>query len=271
MILNPYGIDLGPFTVRYFGIVVVSTAVLGTVISRFVYQQMTGDDARGWVWDVFFWALIPGVLGARLYYILTPPLSSISVGVDTAYYFSNPMEILCIWQGGLSLTGAVFGTIAGLSIYAALAEKSIPVLLDAAAVGGVLSQAVGRTANIFSQENYGVPADGIIKIFISPENRLPGFEQISYYHPLYLYESIWDLIILAGLVWLWKCRTEKLLSGDLVLIYLAAHSAGRFIFGFWRLDYSAALSGNINQIIMVGIFITSMAMIFLRRNFRSRL
>ncbi len=268
MTFYPYGIDLGPLTVPFFGIVVIFAAVCGTLISRHVYQQMSGDDTRGWIWDAFLWALIPGVIGSRLYFVLTPSLSSINVGVDTAYYFSNPLEILSVWQGGLSLTGAVFGTMMGLALYAAKENKNALLLLDSAAVGGTFSQAVGRSANYFSQENYGLPAQGFLKVYISPENRLPGFGEISWYHPLFFYESIWDLLCLAGLVWLWKRKADKLLPGDLVLIYLAAYSAGRFIFEFWRLDYSPALGGNINQVIMIGIFFASAAMLFLRRKFR---
>ncbi|MBN1264116.1 MAG: prolipoprotein diacylglyceryl transferase [Anaerolineales bacterium] len=270
MNFTPYGIELGPLTFRYYGLIIMTGAMLAALLVRWLYAQMTGGDAKEWIWDALLWAMVPGVIGARLYHVLTPPKSSLAVGVDTAYYFSHPLEMLSIWQGGLGMPGALIGGMIGLYLYARKSKRPFLRLLDAAAPGAALAQAIGRWGNFINQELYGPPTTLPWKIYIRPENRMAGFEQYEYFHPLFLYECIWNLLNTAFLLLVWKRWRSDLNQGDLALIYMVNYGAGRFLLEFLRLDFVPLMGINFNQMLMLGLIIISGVLLFTRHK-RNRL
>jgi phosphatidylglycerol:prolipoprotein diacylglycerol transferase len=110
-----------------------------------------------------------------------------------------------------------------------------------------LAQAIGRWGNFFNQELYGAPTNLPWKIYIDPVHRLPGFENVAYYHPLFLYESLWNLANMAILLRLSRRFSDRLKTGDIFLGYLVIYPAGRFLLDFLRLDASRLAGINANQ------------------------
>ena len=130
---------------------------------------------------------ILGVVGARLYHVLTP---SPSTGITPAWYFAHPLEILAIWNGGLGIYGALVGGALGLWLYTRRHRLDFWAWLDIAAPAIPLGQAIGRWGNFVNQELYGAPTTLPWAIYIPPEKRLPGYAAFAYYHPTFLYESL---------------------------------------------------------------------------------
>ncbi|MEZ4515473.1 MAG: prolipoprotein diacylglyceryl transferase [Chloroflexota bacterium] len=147
------------------------------------------------VWNALILILILGVIGARLYHVLTPSPSMQAVGIYTALdYFRNPNQLLNIRNGGLGIFGAILGGLLGLLIYARRNHLSMLGWSDLAVVGLALGHAIGRWGNFFNQELYGRPTSVPWAITIDPVYRLPGYGSFSTFHPAFLYESIWNLL-----------------------------------------------------------------------------
>ena len=182
------------------------------------------------------------------------------MGVGPDYYFSNPLQILNTRKGGLGIPGAVIGGILALWIYTKRKGLKMTTWADIIVPGLALAQAIGRWGNFFNQELYGPPTNLPWGIYIDEAHRLAGYEAFSKFHPMFLYESLWNLFNFFLLMLIGRKYEEKLVSGDLLYIYLIVYPVGRFLLEFIRLDASYVGSININQIIMacVAVFGTWM-------------
>jgi phosphatidylglycerol:prolipoprotein diacylglycerol transferase len=127
-----------------------------------------------------------------------------------------------------------------------------------------LGQAIGRWGNFFNQELYGAPTNLPWKIFIDPDHRLAGYADVEYYHPLFLYEAIWNLGNVFLLLWISRRYADRLKNGDIFLLYLVIYPIGRFLLDFLRLDASIVAGININQTIMAVVAVCASAALFLR-------
>lgn len=171
----------------------------------------------------------------------------IAHGITTKYYLTHPLLMIDIRNGGLGIPGAVIGGILAMWIYTRRKKLSLVTWLDITAPGLALAQAIGRWGNFFNQELYGAPTNLPWKIYIDPAHRLPGFENVSYYHPLFLYECLWNLANMAVLLWLGRRFADRLKPGDVFLGYLVIYPIGRFLLDFLRLDASRVAGINANQ------------------------
>jgi phosphatidylglycerol---prolipoprotein diacylglyceryl transferase len=246
---DAYGIHLGPLYFRYYGMIIMAGAVAGTFVTRHILAKRQKDPEL--VWDGLIWALVFGIIGARLWHVFTPSQSLIDAGIDTRYYLTHPLDILLTWNGGLGMPGAILGGAVGLYIFARRRKLAFLDLLDAASPAIAIGQAVGRWGNFVNQELYGPPTDLPWAIPIRPENRIAGFEAYERFHPLFLYESLWNALNAVLLYFLWKRYGDRLKTGDLFLVYLIAYPLGRFLLEFLRLDYVAVAGINLNQTIML--------------------
>ncbi len=203
----PVGFQLGPLFIRFYGIILM----LGAVAAAFVAERevrrrgMNGEL----VWDALIWLLIGGIIGARLWHVFTPPPSMVERGITVQFYLTHPLDILTTWNGGLGLPGAVIGGLLALYLFCRRRKLDFLVWVDIAAPALALGQAIGRWGNYVNQELYGAPTNLPWKIFISPQNRLPGFEQVAYYHPLFLYELLWNFANFLLLMWLSRKHSDK--------------------------------------------------------------
>ncbi len=233
------------FHVYFYGILITLGVVAATLLARSEAKRR-GQDPEV-IWDMLIWVVIAGVVGARIWHVLTPPPSMVAQGITTQYYLTHPLDMIDIRKGGLGIPGAVGGGILAMWIYTRRKKLSLITWLDITVPGLALAQAIGRWGNFFNQELYGAPTSLPWKIYIDPAHRLPGFENVAYYHPLFLYESLWNLANMAVLLWLSRHFADRLKTGDVFLGYMVIYPVGRFLLDFLRLDASRVVGINANQ------------------------
>jgi phosphatidylglycerol---prolipoprotein diacylglyceryl transferase len=234
-----------PFHIYFYGIMIM----LGVVAATFLVSaeaKRRGQNPEI-LWDMLTWVVIAGIVGARIWHILTPPPSMIAQGITTQYYLTHPLLMLDIRNGGMGIPGAVFGGALAMWIYTRRKKVSFATWLDLAAPGLALAQAIGRWGNFFNQELYGAPTNLPWKLYIDPLHRLSGFETVAYYHPLFLYEFLWNLANMTILLWVSRRFSNRLKTGDVFLGYMVIYPVGRFLLDFLRLDASQLAGINANQ------------------------
>jgi phosphatidylglycerol:prolipoprotein diacylglycerol transferase len=216
-------IQIGPITLRWYGLLIASGALLGlTLATREAVRRGLDPDALTTATLV---AMLTGFIGARTYY----------VAFNWELYAGRPWDIPAIWKGGLAIHGGMLAGLLGAWLY--MRARRLPLLpyLDVAAPSVVLAQAIGRWGNFFNSEAYGRPTDLPWKLYIPPERRVPGFERFEFFHPTFLYESLWDVAVFLVLVFVLRRRLERY-PGALFLCYLGLYSVGRFFVEGLRLD-----------------------------------
>ncbi len=255
MSIDQLGIHIGPLYVRFYGILLMSGVVAAAYLAeREAKRRKMKVD---FLWDSLFWIVIGGVIGARIWHILTPSPSLVAVGVTTSYYLSNPLEAIAVWRGGLGIPGAVIGGLLALNWAARRHRQSFLAWIDVIAPGLALGQAIGRWGNFVNQELFGAPSDLPWAITIAPEYRLPEFADQATYHPIFLYESLWSLATVFFLLWLARTYAKRLKPGDVFLTYLITYPIIRILLDFLRLDASEVAGINANQSAMVVVLLTA--------------
>jgi len=245
------GFQIGPLTIHYYGLILMSGVVAAAVLSYFETKRRGLDTEI--VLDSLTWIVIGGVIGARIWHILTPPASMVEQGITTLYYLTHPLDAIAIWRGGLGIPGAIAGGALAFYLYARKRGLNFGTWADIFAPGLALGQAIGRWGNFVNQEVYGSPTDLPWAITIDPEYRLPEFMDVATYHPLFLYESLFNLANMFFLLWISRKYSEKLKPGDVFLTYLITYPVFRFFMEFLRLDQSLVGGINANQTLMLVI------------------
>lgn len=234
---GPILVHVGPFSIHWYGLIMTTAIFVGTyVASRYVARH--GQNANS-VWEMLFWVLIPAIIGARLYFVF---IQSSRGPSGLQHYLTHPVEILEVWQGGIHIYGAfIFG---GIALLLFLRIKKLPILifLDAVALGLLIGQTIGRLGNFFNQELYGPPTTLPWGLRIDPHFRIPPYNNLLLYpesvrfHPLFLYEMVWNAIGFTLLFWISRRFEKRLKDGDLFLLYLIWYPLGRFFIEFFRTD-----------------------------------
>lgn len=237
-------------------------------LDGFEASWLTNAPWRQWnpdiVWSGVMWALVLGVIGARVYHILTPSPSMAAVGITSfSDYLAQPWQMINIRNGGLGIYGAVVGGVLGITFYMWRNRYPWLVWLDLAAVGTPLGQFVGRWANFFNQELYGGPTD--LPWGITIDRPLAEFAQFDRFHPAFLYESVWSLITFLVLYYLATRYWRQLRVGELAALYLIFYGFGRILVDLTRLD--SATTGGLTTATVVSLIsiILSIGFIILRR------
>lgn len=263
-------------SVRYYGIIIMLGIVAGGLLSAWELKRLGRDPQM--VGDLIGWLVVGGVVGARLWHVFTPspsalvpdPLSGKMINPYFAGGRVHLLDILTIWEGGLGIPGAVIGGLIALFFFCRKYHQSFAFWVDIGAPALALGQAIGRWGNFFNQELYGAPTDLPWRLYISPDRRLAGFLNVEYYHPLFLYESLWNLANMFLLLWLRRRFAERLKPGDVFLVYLITYPTGRFLLDFLRLDASQVGGININQTIMGVVVICAAAALLWRHRRNGR-
>ena len=247
--------QLGPIVIRWYGILMALSIVVGLWLAhrQARKQGLPADDLI----SAAQWAILAGLVGARLYEVV----------FNWDYYGQYPSKIIAVWEGGLAIHG---GLIVGPLVGVWLAQRwRIPVLpaLDVAAPSIAIGQAIGRWGNFFNEEAFGRPTDLPWKLYISPPHRPPGFTQFEYFHPTFLYESLWDFAVFLALV-LWFRPALRHRPGALFFVYVALYSAGRFAIEALRLDsfwLGAVRIPQVASLVGIAIAVVALALISRRR------
>jgi phosphatidylglycerol:prolipoprotein diacylglycerol transferase len=253
----------------YYYAIMIILGIIGAAVLSQVEAKRRGVNTD-LVWDMLLWLVIAGVIGARLWHIFTPTPSAmvpdpVTGELANPYFVGGTIhwqQILNLRNGGLGIPGAIIGGAIALYIYSRV--KKIPFLTwtDIAAPGVALAQAIGRWGNYFNQEVYGLPTSLPWKIYIDPAHRTEGYETYNYFHPLFMYESLWNLFNMAVLLWLARRFEKWLKPGDILYSYMFIYSIGRFGLEFLRLDAAQVGGINFNQtfiaivgVIAIGLFL----------------
>jgi prolipoprotein diacylglyceryl transferase len=217
---------LGPFPVRAYALCILAGIVAAVWMGERRWVARGGKP--GQIGDIAIWAVPFGIVGGRVYHVLT----------DSQNYFGdggNPVAALYIWQGGLGIWGAVALGALGAYIGARRAGIVFPPLADALAPGIILAQAIGRWGNWFNQELFGKPTDVPWALEIPDATKRPaGYEQFTTFHPTFLYECLWNLGVLALL--LWADRRFRMGHGRVFALYVAGYCCGRVWIEALRID-----------------------------------
>jgi len=255
---SPVLFEAGPFALRYYGLCIALGIVAATWLTGRELDRKGYDSALAL--DALFFVVPLGFIGARVYHIAT----------DYGLYARDPIPgVFEVWNGGLGIYGAVAGGFLGLILFGWYRGVSPLVLADAAAPGVILAQAIGRWGNYFNQELFGRPSDLPWAIRIAPENRPTQFADAETFHPTFLYESIWDLLICLGLLWIARRFANRLRDGDLVMLYVSLYSVGRFFVETLRVDPAFLIGGSTRGNLFVSSLLAlGFAMILLLRHSR---
>ncbi|TDA63849.1 MAG: prolipoprotein diacylglyceryl transferase [Chloroflexi bacterium] len=258
----PSSFKIGPLTIQLYGVLIMLGALAAAWLStKEAKRRGINSDV---VWDMFPWLIIGGIIGARLWHILTPSASLVAQGITTWYYLTHPLDAIAIWKGGLGIPGAVIGGAVALWLYARKRKMNFGAWTDIIAPGLALAQAIGRLGNYVNQELYGAPTDLPWALTIDEAHRLPEYIDQATYHPLFAYEAIYNLINMAVLLWIGRKFGDRLKTGDIFLAYLVIYPVGRFFLEFLRLDPSPVAGININQTIMAVIAVAATAVLIFR-------
>ncbi|MEB3338362.1 MAG: prolipoprotein diacylglyceryl transferase [Leptolyngbyaceae bacterium] len=240
---GPTLINWGPLTLRWYGLLIASAVLIGISLSQYLAKRRQVDpDLLG---DLAIWLVVAAIPSARLYYVL----------FQWSEYAKHPADIVAIWKGGIAIHGAILGgTIASL-IFARIRQVSFWQLADLVAPSLILGQAIGRWGNFFNSEAFGRPTDLPWKLFIPLERRPSGYEGFAYFHPTFLYESLWNLMVFGLLLTLFFRGLQgkpRIKVGTLFLVYMIAYSLGRVWIEGLRLD-SLMLGGFLRTAQLVSL------------------
>jgi prolipoprotein diacylglyceryl transferase len=334
--------------VRYYGLIIVAAMLVAAWVAARLAKRDRRDPDH--IWGALTWAIIPAIIGARLWFILFPPESLVAQGQTTAWFFENFLNAengaIAIWSGGLHLFGALLGGALGASLYfsrwhnaisgaltrfwwvlvglagiialvggltsqpeqttwaivvgivllvlvalwlipptRAILERifgdegsapfpdegiSIAPWLDIAGICLPLGQAIGRFANYVNQELYGIPTTLPWGITIDSANRvgeyrsLVNFPTTTLFHPLFMYEALWNVLAFAVLLNLYLRNRSSFRPGDFFLLYIMQYAFIRFLLEFLRVEISLVAGFNFTQLICVIAFIIALALFALR-------
>jgi prolipoprotein diacylglyceryl transferase len=238
------GFSIGPLQIHFYALCLIAGIIAAWIIGlrRWRARGGTQEDFE----TIVLWAIPIGIVGARFYHVMTHLGDYFAPGI-------NPWSVLFIWEGGIAIYGAIgFGAL-GAAVACRRRGVKFGAFGDALAPGLAVAQALGRWGNWFNQELYGGPTDLPWGLEIDLAHRAPGFEQYATFHPTFLYEMLWNLLVAAVLVLV--DRRFRLGRGKLLALYVALYTFGRFFTEGIRLDYSYDVFGPIrfNQA-MAGLF-----------------
>lgn len=255
--MDRIALDLGFIQIYWYSIfILVGVLFASTIIFRECKRQKINED---FVTNLIFYGMIFGLIGARLYYCL----------FNLDYYSKYPLEILEVWNGGLAIHGGIIAGLIFVFFYTKKYKAKFLKITDIIAPGLILGQAVGRWGNFFNMEAYGRETTRValeklgIPNFVIDGMNING----TYYQPMFLYESIWNVFGFIALLMLRKFKYLK--TGQLTGFYLMWYSFGRFFVEIFRSD--SLMLGNLKmaQLMSVGLFVIGLFMfIFCKRGSR---
>jgi len=216
-------LQIGPLAIRWYGLLIATAVLLGTSLAHREAIRRREDPDQ--LLNVIVLGVMAALVGARLYYVL----------FNWGYYGPRPSKILAVWEGGLAIHGGILGGALATAIYTLRKKLPMLIYMDIMAPFLVLGQAIGRWGNFFNQEAFGIPTDLPWKLYIEPFHRPSHLATYEFFHPTFLYESLWDLAVFAILYFLLRRPLERT-PGALVLCYLGMYSFGRFFVEAFRTD-----------------------------------
>lgn len=255
--LDPIALQLGPLSIHWYGIILGTAALVGLLMALREAKRVGMDPET--IMDVVMYAVPAAIIGARMYYV---------VFRWDEYYSSHPGEIIAIWQGGIAIHGALIASVLTAYIYSRVKKVSFWRIADIVAPSLLIGQAIGRWGNFMNQEAHGGP----VSLEFLQSLHLPQFiidqmyildpltNTYSYYHPTFLYESLWNLLGVLLLITI--RRVVALRRGDLFLSYVIWYSIGRFFVEGLRTD-SLMLTDTLRIAQVISLVLIALALVMM--------
>lgn len=278
--INPILLRLGPFQVRWYGLLIMIGVALGAYWASRLARKRGQDPDHAW--GALIIAVLLGILGARLYHVFSTPAgcpADAQFACGWPYYQHHFLDAFAVWRTGgfqgLGIYGAIVGGMLGVMIYAVWNRLPPLIWLDLGAPGLAFGQFVGRWGNFVNQELFGPPTGsrwwGIRINPDLPHQELPaGTDYNTLFHPTFLYESLWCLVVFLVLYNVLSRRADKLRGGDVILGYIFLYPLGRFFIEFFRPDAWRMGGLATAQWIAVGCMVGSSIIFALRHIFWKR-
>lgn len=244
----PRTLTLGPVTIHYYGLIIACGLLLAVFYACRRCKQfgIKEDDLT----DGVLWVTPFAIICARAYYCI----------FSWQEYAANPISVLYIWNGGLAIYGGVLGAIIGVAVFAKVKKIKITALLDLVALGFLIGQCVGRWGNFFNREAFGAATDSFFRMGLF--NTVT--QEFEYYHPTFLYESVWNL---AGFVLLHFLSKKRKYDGQIALGYAAWYGLGRAFIEGLRMDSLYLGSFRVSQL-LAGISCFAAVAVLLWQSFK---
>ena len=213
----PQMLSIGPLSIHFYGAIIAAGLMLAVVyaLRRSASFGLTEDD----ILDGVLWVTPFAILCARLYYCV----------FEWDMYAADPISVLYIWKGGLAIYGGVLGAALGVIVFCRIKKVKLGTFLDLVALGFLIGQSIGRWGNFFNREAFGAPTDSFLRMGLY--NKFTG--QYEFYHPTFLYESLWNA---AGFVLLHFLSKKRRYDGQIALGYVAWYGLGRALIEGLRMD-----------------------------------
>jgi prolipoprotein diacylglyceryl transferase len=245
-------LSIGPLTVHLYALCILAGIFFAIWYTTRRWVERGGDaDVVGYV---AFWAVPFGIIGGRIYHLITSPQAYFGEG-------GEPLAAFRIWEGGLGIWGAVaFGAL-GAYIGCRRKAVSFSTFMDAAAPGVLVAQAIGRLGNYFNQELFGGPTSLPWALTVDPQYRPSGYEEFETFHPTFLYEMIWALLGAWLIVYLDK-RLD-LRGGRVFWLYVMVYTSGRLWIEMVRIDDANHILGmRVNTLVSAVVLVASTVIFF---------
>lgn len=267
-IILPQSFSFGPLTLRYYGLFMAFGVAAGFYLAvkradRFV---LTSKEAE----DILFWVIVGGFIGARFYHVLSAWM----------FYYQHPFDILKVWNGGLSIYGAVLGGVVSLIILNKVTGSKLSVmnLLNWLTPSLVIGQIVGRFGNFFNYELFGYPSNLPWKMFVPEQFRPELYLQSEYFHPLFLYEQIGLIGVFLALQYIQKQAHSSAFGGrmsfwglyqqSLFLWYVLLYNILRIPLEFLRIE--SVFIGSVRQNALVSFILVIISAVYIFKHAGSK-
>lgn len=241
--MNPIALQIGPFSIKWYSLMILLGVIVG--ISLLLKEGKKYNYPKDFLFNLCFWAIIFGFIGARIYYVL----------FNFDIYKNDPISIFKIWEGGLAIHGGLIAGFITMYLYCKKYNVRLLKITDMAVPGILLAQSIGRWGNFFNMEAHGgAVLRSTLESFHIPEFIINGMNINGvYYHPTFFYESLWCLLGFIILVLLKHYKYLKV--GSLTFSYLCFYSVGRFVIEALRTDSLMIGGFKVAQILSIILFI----------------
>ena len=242
--INPgRSIPLGPLTIHYYGLIIATGLMLAVFYAckRSKEFGLKEDD----VLDGVLWVTPFAIICARIYYC----------AFSWQEYAANPISVLYIWNGGIAIYGGVLGAVVGMAVFCKIKKVKFTTVLDLILLGFLIGQSIGRWGNFFNREAFGAATDSFFRMGLF--NRVT--ETWEYYHPTFLYESVWNAV---GFVLLHFLSKKRKYDGQIALGYAAWYGLGRAFIEGLRVDSLWWGPFRVSQVLAVVTCLAAVSVLF---------
>lgn len=251
---NDILIDFGAIKIYYYGVIMAIAIVLSLLTINFICRKFYTKNDFEISYNLALGTIFFGFLGARIYYVI----------MSFSYFKNHLNEIFAIQNGGMSIHGAILGGLIFAISY--LTVKKLPVLkyLDILSFGTIVGQIVGRWGNFFNSEAFGLPTNSFLKLYIPVEKRPEQYIDFEYFHPTFLYESCFNILVLIILLFILK---KSKIDGFVFFSYITLYSIVRFFIEAIRTDSVLNINGiHIAEIVcVIGLIIGVSGILILKQ------